>query len=242
MINLLKRIFTEYDFERGVFENTDDTFAKIKNNESYIVSEFTKEEFFKFFESEKINLIIKKFEIWQQKCPEIKKNTSLIILLKGEKKDFFEYRNQIFKIEEDEFFFRKFVINYSSDSYSELSKEVNLMDKLTQLITDDVRFKAFEKDLFSDPEYNLIMQLFVKLPFVVLHRETEALEDLDNKIKENLNLRNLLEVKNHIETFFQQQLEEPSDHIDKFAEAFLSESESNELVGSFFKAFGGSTK
>jgi hypothetical protein len=59
--------------------------------------------------------LIKIFNKKKKDLNEIEKNTSLIILLKVEnlKKDFEELKNQIMRIEEDEYFFRKYIIIYN---------------------------------------------------------------------------------------------------------------------------------
>jgi len=90
-----------------------------ENQDFFIVEDFSKDELNNFFKDKKTNSLVNlldnlKNDDSKNIFKDIEKNTSLIILLKVEKikKDFEDLKNQIMKIEEDEYFFRKYIIVY----------------------------------------------------------------------------------------------------------------------------------
>lgn len=113
MREIIKKICIE-----NQFENTEPLSGIInfnrENKEFLIVADYSKVEFVNFFESEKTDRIIDLFNQMKANDKEVGKNTSLIILIEVENiSEFYEkFKNQILRIEEDEYFFRKYLIVY----------------------------------------------------------------------------------------------------------------------------------
>src|SRR5699024_8188652 len=111
------KIFEENLYASINIEN-DITFYNKSEVEYYFTAKYSQEEFLNFFEADKSNNIIEQFDKFKSKDSNIKKNTSLIIYLEVDNIENFYIQNKglIFKIEEDEYFFRKYVIIYTADS------------------------------------------------------------------------------------------------------------------------------
>jgi hypothetical protein len=186
MINFLKRLFTENKYD----EYIDDICLHWKKWEFFILEEFTKDQLVNFFKCEKTNSLIKEFKRISELNKSIKKNTSLLILLKVEKlEDFEELKNQIMKIEEDEYFFRKYIIIYDDIWEKELKKLNDINELNNELLVIDL--DKFRKSSFENSKWYLIIQLFVKLPFLKLEINRMELENLSDKIYESIGISKL---------------------------------------------------
>jgi len=119
----------------------------------------------------------------------IEKNSSLIILVQCQNTTALAgLQQQILFLEEDEYFFKKYVILYTPDSIANLTATPILPDIRTK-ISNLVSFDDFAQHGFIDrlSEYLLIMQLFIKLPFLTLSFEETNFTTLEQKINSELN-------------------------------------------------------
>ncbi|EKQ55882.1 MULTISPECIES: ABC-three component system middle component 1 [unclassified Clostridium] len=99
---------------------------------------------------------------------EIKKNTSFIILIKlnenSEKKDIQE---DILDLEEDKYFFKKYVITYLSDEvnsfYNKLKEYDNIINFMEKNLNDTDEFEKF-KVSNEVSYYSLILKIYIKIP------------------------------------------------------------------------------
>jgi len=168
MKEIIKKIFNK-EYKKNEKTNEDIVFYEKENKEYFLVAEYLKEEIEKFFESEKTNNLIKFFDERKKEKEDIQKNTSLIIFLKVDNLKQLEGRkmkNQIFKIEEDEYFFRKYVIVYTNDSIKNLGKFDFIEDSISEKIKEPGKFEKFQNEEFFSAEYYFLIQLIVKLPFL----------------------------------------------------------------------------
>ena len=103
-----------------------DLYTNLQNSEYFIVSQYSPNELNNFFEDDKTSQVIKEFErvSLTSKHENIKKNTSMFILVEvDDLKDTFEdekIQKSILLIEEDYYYFRKFVLLYTQNGLSDL--------------------------------------------------------------------------------------------------------------------------
>ncbi|ACD52213.1 hypothetical protein ST12_06220 [Clostridium botulinum] len=99
---------------------------------------------------------------------EIKKNTSFIILIKlKEKNEKDIIQKEILDLEEDKYFFKKYVITYLSDEvesfYKKLEEYDNVMNFLKKSLNNAEKFEEFKVN--NDISYySLILKLYIKIP------------------------------------------------------------------------------
>lgn len=127
------------------------------NNEFFIIQEYDVEELESsgdktqnFFTCEKTNQLISEFEKIQDN--KIKKNTSLFVSVKVNNiKEVYErFKNIAMRIEEDEYYFRKYI----SDKLGSLIKQ---QEKLTQQELNNIPYKRlFIKQVFQFDKENQI--------------------------------------------------------------------------------------
>lgn len=187
MIEILKRIYDEYFFKTEQ-KKQDILLSTKKNKEYYLTAQYTESEFLDFFNSNKTNEIIELFSLYKQEENDFKKNTSLIILV--EVNDINEFytrnKNQILSVEEDEYFFRKYVIIYSLDSIQSIQKESKVIQKIHEILLKEGKMDSFQRNLYKEEEYFLSIQLIVKLPFIKLSLNTKKFQSIEEKIKISL--------------------------------------------------------
>lgn len=228
MIDYIKQVFQKenYFLENNINKNV---LFYWKMWEYFLISKYNKEEIINFFESKKTNDLIDIFDDKKKNSQDVSKNTSLIILLKVDdlKNDFEGLKNQIMKIEEDEYFFRKYIIIY--DDIWEI--EINAIDisKIDNEVK-NINLEKFRKDPFWDPKAYLLIELFIKLPFLkVIGKKIDESKiwNLMNNINIKIWKQNLSTVNDYIleEEKLENKIEEFENKIldieDKDVDSFL---------------------
>lgn len=100
--------------------------------------------------------------------PAFKKNCDLICIHHLDKlAEFKNYEEQIFEIEEDPHFYKKYVLYYS-DTEVEAIKGLNFV-KLNELISDKKQFDAYKNEPTAATTYSAVAKIFIKLPFLALN-------------------------------------------------------------------------
>lgn len=119
----------------------------------------------------------------------LEKNTALIILVKCDTLTSIEkYQQQILLLEEDEYFFKKYVILYSESGIQGLNPDGQLIPILQQKVKQEDNFNTYAAEGYNDgiAEYIVVLQLFIKLPFLKLSFDGENYKLLGQKISETL--------------------------------------------------------
>jgi hypothetical protein len=96
-----------------------------------------------------------------------KKNCDLICI--HHLKQLAEFKNheeQIFALEEDPHFFKKYVLYYSDAEESTLKGQS--YEKLKDIIADKEQFNAYKDEPLSATQYSVAAKIFIKLPFLEL--------------------------------------------------------------------------
>ena len=182
IVNLLKHNhFDCVDTDFNLYTN------QLKS-EYFIISQYSQEELHDFFENDKTSQIIDKFER-QSKISEhenIKKNTSLFILAEVDNlKEAFEddkIQKSILLIEEDYYYFRKFIILYTRNGL------LDLRDKATnEAFYNYLEFSidAFEDDMFFSESYFMAMEIGVKLPFFTLPKRNDIYQSIESQYQDD---------------------------------------------------------
>lgn len=119
----------------------------------------------------------------------VERNSSLIILVRCNSISALEkYKHQILLLEEDEFFFKKYVILYSEKAIQGLKVNDDFLSTIQQKVQDKNQFKLYaKKGLLEElEEYLLILQLYIKLPFLKLTFDGDSFQSLQSKIVSDL--------------------------------------------------------
>ncbi|MCE4067148.1 hypothetical protein LXM63_18755 [Chryseobacterium gleum] len=118
----------------------------------------------------------------------IEKNSSLIILVKCNNiESIEELQQQILLFEEDEYFFKKYVILYTDESIIQLTDNP-LVPSLREKVGNIELFNVFASIGYKTniAEYVVIIELFIKLPFLSLTEDREGFTSLSEKITNTL--------------------------------------------------------
>lgn len=196
MINKLSLIFQNNLFKIVIDE---EKLKILKRNDNY------KHEYFIIVEIERLEI----FTIEQQKeylniikkCiedKEVDKNSTLLICFRSETLPLnAEIYKLILKIEEDPYFFRKLVLPYTEEQIRYLDNP----DEFGNIIKNTNKFEEFktscEKKNLTNSQYEIISQLYIKLPFfklptvsnvknIVLDEYKRSLSDEETKTLEFL--------------------------------------------------------
>ena len=149
-------------------------------HEFFLIEKFEVEEFKNFFTCEKLDCLISEFQSLEN--DKIKNNTSLFVLVEvADMQEFYnQYLNTIVAIEEDEYYFRKYVIFYTKEVLDKLNPDNQfLLDYIQHEIDEESsRFDLFEENMFFDDAYFVAMQVIVKLPFISIPILTYTLKQL----------------------------------------------------------------
>ena len=171
--NHFNQLDTEFDF-----------YTNSQKSEYFIVSQYSPDELNNFFDDDKTSQVIKEFERLSVKSEHenIKKNTSLFILVEVDNlKEAFEdekLQRSILLIEEDYYYFRKFILLYTQNGLSDLrDKETNEM-LYTYL---NANINIFEIDMFFSESYFIAMEIGVKLPFFTLPKRNDIYKSIENQ-------------------------------------------------------------
>lgn len=156
-------------------------------HEFFLIQCFEMEEIQDFFKTDKLDYLISEFQKLDDE--KIKKNTSLFILIKVyDIHQFYNnYLNTIVAIEEDEYYFRKYIIFYTDEGLNDLNPDVQYLLHIVQNNVSDLEeeslFDKFEKNIFFDASYFIAMQLIIKLPFISLPHSDKPFATIEDKIK-----------------------------------------------------------
>jgi hypothetical protein len=120
----------------------------------------------------------------------VEKNTSLLVLVRClEIGAIVKLQQQILLFEEDEYFFKKYVILYTDDSIIGLNS-TPLVPQLRVKVKNKEHFNQFagEGYLPELAEFLVVVQLFIKLPFLNFEHGTETFTPLSQKLSTDLGI------------------------------------------------------
>ncbi|MGM0913081.1 MAG: ABC-three component system middle component 1 [Pseudomonadota bacterium] len=129
--------------------------------------------------------------------PSFKKNCDLICTHHLDKlAEFKKHEEQIFEIEEDPHFYKKYVLYYS-DTEVEAIKNLDF-EKLKELLQDKSQFNIYKDDPTAATMYSVAAKIFIKLPFLQLPINKAELVPLRLQIEEAVAESELTKIYNTI--------------------------------------------
>ncbi|MGE6489192.1 ABC-three component system middle component 1 [Paenisporosarcina sp. NPDC076898] len=143
----------------------------------------------------------------------IDKNLSMLVCLKQSDRSKDKIMDLIFEIEEDPYYFKKYVISYSQKELENLSSLFNEEEKSSNMILNDIvnnsslfsKFKNSNEG--SEAElYDISSKLLIKVPFIRFQRNDKQLDDLALNLKTKLESEKLHHLSKYVLT-----LDEESD-------------------------------
>lgn len=235
MLDMLKKIYEEkkYNLEK-VKEKI--FFANQPNKEYFFISKYEEEELLNFYECEKTKIIIEQFQQYKDDKKDVKRNTSLIICVKVNdiKKFNTENKNLIFKIEEDEYFFRKYIVVYSEKSIEKIKDSQKIIQIIEEILSQNKKLEEFMEDNYRDEEFFVAMEITIKISFLSFKNKNEQFQPIDSLLEEELKSNNL----NKIFKIINEKLE--IEYIEeKLKGNFLLNNEEDGEIEKFFKIFEG---
>ena len=171
-----------------------------KDYEFFIFEYFEIDELKVFFKSEKLDHLISEFQRLDD--DKVKKNTSLFVLIKVDnvQETYKEYLNKIMAIEEDEYYFRKYVIFYTENGLSKIKPNTQFLLDYIQSENSENKslFDKFEKNMFFNDAYFIAMQLIIKLPFISLPHSDNRFEVVEDRIKNRIERESLIDKEEQV--------------------------------------------
>lgn len=228
MNDILRKTFDDHGFDTRELPGNI-LLSAIDNQEYYLIVQYSEEELIEFFELKKTNEIIKQFEELQSEIDDIKKNTTLFIYVETNNIEEFhkDFRNNIFKIEEDEYFFRKHVIIFSKESIKNINEKHEISKEIHRILLKDDGIDKFEKEYCKDEEFYLAVQLMAKIPFLVFKHSYEDYESLQEKVKKEPAIADMVKFIQRFDA------EDSSDYFDSLEMEILSEEDTPKLDAVF---------
>lgn len=151
----------------------------------------------------------------------IDKNLSMLICLKNTDTESSSKYKKIFEIEEDPYFFKKYLLSYN-ENFEKIKKEIlngeNINITINNIINDVEKFSQYKlrEDTDDVKLYEICTNLMTKIPFISLNHKQSDLDDLSKTIGLRLEKDNLAESRDKILQYFELEDEE---FIDKIVES-----------------------
>lgn len=169
MKKLVQNIFLASGFKLSAeienaffFQNIDDS------HQSYYLVHFINVEKLKnYLDTSDFEATYHLFEEQKKLSPDVEKNTSLLVIALTDniERDYIIYKNGILQIEEDEFWFKKYVLIYTNESIINFESATTIEDFNTYILNNSL-FTSFKEGLYENSEYFVAMQIFLKFPFL----------------------------------------------------------------------------
>ena len=123
--------------------------------------------------------------------PAFERNTDLIILLKlNNLGDFNTHEQKIFSIEEDPYYFKKYVLYYSEEEKNIL--ENKSLNDLREVILNRDLFNAYKKNPNYPSLYSFSARFFIKVPFLHVPVNEIEMPSIEVMLKESLLAKDLV--------------------------------------------------
>lgn len=186
MLNKLNLIFERFGFDIKYNDDNLKIFKRLGTDKSefFITIELT--ELSGFFEKQSRYVKLLKDNI---KDKEVDKNSTLLICLKSDSLPLNpDIYKEILKIEEDPYYFRKLVLPYTQEQVSHLDNT----DEFEEIIKSPTKFEEFKEECktrnLSNSQYEIISQLYIKLPFLKLPIVSNVKNIVLDEYKASLNV------------------------------------------------------
>lgn len=202
MRKLIERLFIENNYTVRPFLNNSTILASDTARSNYYLSIFLTEADVKDLVVSSLNEYFDAIKGLDEGYePQMDKNLSMLICLKrGSLNNDSTLNKQIFDIEEDPYFFKKYVLTYTESQEDLILRNVNdthVMTYLHTILNNEDAFQTHKKFPYHETEYNLVSKLFIKLPVLNLTIRNEELPSLKVTIN-NLLTPDLLQLRDDL--------------------------------------------
>lgn len=197
MLQLIKKIFIEAGYSLNERSKPLIPLFEKQDMEYFLLAEYSIDEISDFFVNEKTKTLLSFFEDSKKTISDFEKNTSLVICLKvtNLQGDTERFKNLIYKIEEDEYFFKKYVITYTDNSINTLTDLDTVINTIHEKILEPNKFNEFRNNYFFNDEYFVLVQLFVKLPFLSFEQSDQEFQNLSEILRIKLTQTDLTTIE-----------------------------------------------
>jgi hypothetical protein len=205
MMKLIKQIFLESNFIcedqliKSPNENYQGFFAKRLS--------LGKFDFFLVLSVKEDNLILEEFDtimsrfleqiLSTQEYPGVDKNLSMLIIVERNiNTSTDEFNNKIYTLEENPYYFKKYVLPYTEEQFTLLKHYINIDKKIIEQLDLIVNnkgwfslFKAQQTEQYETHEakvFDLVSKLYIKLPFLKIQINKEELPNLTKEIEDEI--------------------------------------------------------
>jgi hypothetical protein len=170
MKELITKIFTESHFElTGEKANTFFFENANENQASYYLVHFTGVSTLKnYIAANNLDESFTLIEEKQKLKPDVEKNTSLIIcaITENLNDSIQELKNDILFLEEDEYWFKKYVLLYTDKCLEKFKTGSEILPLLSSALLNSAEFHKFHENLYENEEYYFVAEIFLKLSFL----------------------------------------------------------------------------
>ncbi|KRE48401.1 ABC-three component system middle component 1 [Paenibacillus sp. Soil724D2] len=222
MINLLKKIFTKSGFQisSDILSSSSNAFFAERTNDG-------KFDFFVIVSINKLKLIDNYTDLFEdyystiitnrQGFIGIEKNLSLILLMESNSLQFSKEQSAfIYDIEEDPYFFKKYVLVYTQQQQELVIERINQENEIIEYLNDFLLnpnyFNSFKRSQDSEiaMEYDLVSKLFIKIPFLNMKHEIKKLIKLSDEIRSKMEESDWLFYNGLLENFLNNKNNDPN--------------------------------
>lgn len=158
---------------------------------------------------EDVNTLLGKQSDYFEKCkklclePNLDKNLSMLVLWETDGKvEREEFKRNKMSLEEDPYYFKKYVIGYAKNELADLKQKIGKDDAVTFIennIISKEMFDKYKEEPFVKEWYSLMYRIAIKIPFLNINIEkSQGLQSLFNQNDEALKKDNILEFNNII--------------------------------------------
>ena len=194
MKELLENIFLANGFSRPILKENAFFFEAndLKRSEYYLVDFIEGDKVKGYLESDAMENIFALFNDQKRERQDVEKNTSLIICVKvtNIQNEIGIIRNDILKIEEDDYWFKKYVIVYSDNSLPLPTPEINYIQHFSDLLINSDAFREYKTNIYQNESYYLTIEMFLKIPFInVPIKETANYRSIEELLAKKLSIQ-----------------------------------------------------
>lgn len=184
-MSVLEKLFESNGFKKQLSKDENvDLYIK-DDSQFFFVAKYNEAQLRQYFSTQITEDIFNVYSELENKQPSARKNSSLIILADcGDSSKDPSFMNQVYKIEEDAYGMRKYVI-VSHDEYFDTIGQLD-EEQIRDLVEDRIKFNDYQEHglNFKDREYMLAIQIFIKLPFLSIGENKAGLKTISELIRD----------------------------------------------------------
>lgn len=125
--------------------------------------------------------------------PAFAKNTDLIIIFRLDRLlNYKQYEKNIFDVEENAYYFKKYVLYYSSEENQLITGKS--FNDLKAVLSDHKEFASYKSEPSRSGLYNMAARIFIKLPFLEMPNIEKNIVPIDLQIANLVESLNLSEI------------------------------------------------